>query len=216
MIRILLVEDQLLVRRGIKSLLELASDIVVIADVSSADEGVAAIREHRPDVVLLDVRMPGKSGIEVVRELRATDELPPTILLTTFDDDEALLEGVKAGARGFLLKDISLELLTAAIRSVAAGENLIRPAITQHVLRGLDRIRPEPDANDAPQNLERLTHRELDVLRLIAGGYSNREIAEALGTVEGTVKNHASSILSKLGVRDRTRAVLKALELGFL
>ena len=216
MIRILLVEDQLLVRRGIKSLLELASDIVVIADVSSADEGVAAIREHRPDVVLLDVRMPGKSGIEVVRELRATDELPPTILLTTFDDDEALLEGVKAGARGFLLKDISLELLTAAIRSVAAGENLIRPAITQHVLRGLDRIRPEPDVNDTPQNLERLTHRELDVLRLIAGGYSNREIAEALGTVEGTVKNHASSILSKLGVRDRTRAVLKALELGFL
>ena len=131
-------------------------------------------------------------------------------------EKEMLLEGVKAGARGFLLKDISLELLTAAIRSVAAGENLIRPAITQHVLRGLDRIRPEPDANDAPQNLERLTHRELDVLRLIAGGYSNREIAEALGTVEGTVKNHASSILSKLGVRDRTRAVLKALELGFL
>jgi DNA-binding NarL/FixJ family response regulator len=213
MIRVLLVEDQLLVRRGIRSLLELAGDIVVVADVGTADEGVVAVREHRPDVVLLDVRMPGKSGIEVVRELKASNELPPTILLTTFDDDEALIDGVKAGARGFLLKDISLELLTAAIRSVAAGENLIRPAITQHILRGLDRIRPETEPLETP---ERLTKRELDVLRLIAGGYSNREIAEALGTVEGTVKNHASSILAKLGVRDRTRAVLKALELGYL
>ena len=148
MIRVLLVDDQLLIRRGIKSLLELAGDIVVVADVSTADEGVAAVRQHRPDVVLLDVRMPGKSGIEVVRELRASDELPPTILLTTFDDDEALIDGVKAGARGFLLKDISLELLTAAIRGVAAGENLIRPAITQHVLRGLDRIRSEPEASE--------------------------------------------------------------------
>src|SRR5262249_37783987 len=163
-------------------------------------------------VVLLDVRMPGKSGIEVVRELQATDELPPTILLTTFDDDEALIDGVKAGARGFLLKDISLELLTAAIRSVAAGENLIRPAITQHTPRGRDRIRS--DADEPQESPERLTKRELDVLRLIAGGYSNREVSDALGTVEGTVKNHASSILAKLGVRDRTRAVLKALELG--
>ena len=216
MIRVLLVDDQLLVRRGIRSLLELAEDMVVVADVGTADEGVAAVRQHHPDVVLLDVRMPGKSGIEVVRELRDSDELPPTILLTTFDDDEALIDGVKAGARGFLLKDISLELLTAGIRSVASGENLIRPAITQHVLRGLDRIRPEMETHASHDTPERLTKRELDVLRLIAGGYSNREIAEALGTVEGTVKNHASSILAKLGVRDRTRAVLKALERGYL
>jgi DNA-binding NarL/FixJ family response regulator len=216
MIRVLLVEDQLLVRRGIRSLLELAGDMAVVADVGTADEGVAAIRQHHPDVVLLDVRMPGKSGIELVRELRASDELPPTILLTTFDDDEALMDGVKAGARGFLLKDISLELLTEAIRGVAAGENLIRPVITQHILRGLDRIRPETEASEPLDALERLTRRELDVLRLIAGGYSNREISSALGTVEGTVKNHASSILAKLGVRDRTRAVLKALELGYL
>jgi DNA-binding NarL/FixJ family response regulator len=214
MIRIVLVEDQLLVRRGIKSLLELAADIAVIADVGTADEGVAAIREHRPDVALLDVRMPGKNGIELLRELRASDELPATILLTTFDDDEALIDGMKAGARGFLLKDISLELLTAAIRRVAAGETLIRPAITQHVLRGLDRMRGE--AGESHGTPERLTKRELEVLRLLAGGYSNREISEALGTVEGTVKNHASSILAKLGVRDRTRAVLKALELGYI
>jgi DNA-binding NarL/FixJ family response regulator len=214
MIRIVLVEDQLLVRRGIKSLLELAADIVVIADVGTADEGAAAIREHHPDVVLLDVRMPGKNGIELLRELRANEELPATILLTTFDDDEVLLDGMKAGARGFLLKDISLELLTAAIRGVAAGETLIRPAITHHVLRGLDRMRGE--ARELHETPERLTKRELEVLRLLAGGYSNREISEALGTVEGTIKNHASSILGKLGVRDRTRAVLKALELGYL
>ena len=214
MIRVVLIDDQMLVRRGIRTLLELGGEIVVAADVGTADEGVAAIREHHPDVVLLDVRMPGKSGIELLRELGASKELPPTILLTTFDDDEALIEGMKAGARGFLLKDISLELLRAAIRGVAAGETAIRPAVTQHVLRGLDRMRTQP--SEAHETPERLTKRELQVLRLLAGGYSNREIAEALGTVEGTVKNHASSILAKLGVRDRTRAVLKALELGYL
>lgn len=216
MIRVVLVEDQMLVRRGIETLLEMAGDIVVVADAASADEGVAAIREHHPDVVLLDVRMPGKNGIELLRELGGSEELPPTILLTTFDDDEALIDGLKAGARGFLLKDISLELLTDAIRRVAAGATAIRPAITQHVLRGLDRMRAQAQASEVQETPERLTKRELEVLRLLAGGYSNREIAGALGMVEGTVKNHASSILAKLGVRDRTRAVLRALEMGYL
>jgi DNA-binding NarL/FixJ family response regulator len=214
MIRVVLVEDQLLVRRGIKSLLELADDIVVVADVASVDEAAVAIRRERPDVVLLDVRMPGKSGIDLLGELRASDELPPTILLTTFDDDDALLQGVKAGARGYLLKDVSLERLTDAIRSVAAGATMIRPAITEHLLRGLDRLRGA--ACDRPPAFESLTKRELEVLRLMAGGYSNCEIADAIGIAEGTVKNHASSILAKLGVRDRTRAVLKAIELGCL
>ena len=214
MIRVALVDDQLLVRRGIKSLLEMVDDITVVADVSSVDEAAAAIRRERPDVVLLDVRMPGKSGLDLLGELHASDELPPTILLTTFDDDAALLHGVKAGARGYLLKDVSLEQLTDGIRAVAAGATLIRPAITEHVLRGLDRLRGV--VRDTTPALEPLTKRELEVLRLMAGGYSNREISGALGTVEGTVKNHASSILAKLGVRDRTRAVLKAMELGYL
>jgi DNA-binding NarL/FixJ family response regulator len=214
MIRVVLVEDQMLVRRGIRSLLELAGNIEVIADASTANEGVIIIRRDKPDVVLLDVRMPGKDGIELLRELRATDELPATILLTTFDDDEALFEGVKAGARGYLLKDVSLEQLTDAIRSVAAGETLIKPAITERLFRGLESFRGELK-NSTPA-LEPLTKRELETLRLMAGGYSNREISAALGTVEGTIKNHASSILAKLGVRDRTRAVLKALELGYL
>jgi DNA-binding NarL/FixJ family response regulator len=213
-IRIVLVEDQLLVRRGIKSLLALTDDILVVADVAGVDDAVVAIRRERPDVVLLDVRMPGKSGIDLLDELSASDELPPTILLTTFDDDEALLRGVKAGARGYLLKDVSLEQLTDAIRSVSSGATVIRPAITEHVMRGLDRLRGTKC--EQPSTFDSLTKRELEVLRLMAGGYSNCEIAAAIGIAEGTVKNHASSILAKLGVRDRTRAVLKAIELGYL
>jgi DNA-binding NarL/FixJ family response regulator len=213
MIRVALVDDQTLVRRGIRSLLELAPDITIVAEAADGDEALEMIRRERPDAVLLDVRMPKRTGIEVLRELRASNALPPTILLTTFDDDEALLEGVKAGARGYLLKDVSLEQLTDAIRTVASGGTLIRPAVTERVLRGLEHIRPTFEALSPP---DPLTKREVEILRLMAGGYSNREIADALGTAEGTVKNHASSILSKLGVRDRTRAVLKALELGYI
>jgi DNA-binding NarL/FixJ family response regulator len=207
------VDDQTLVRRGIRSLLELSGDVTIVAEAGDGEDGLAAIRRERPDVVLLDVRMPKKGGLDVLRELQSDPSPPPTILLTTFDDDEVLLEGVKAGARGYLLKDVSLEQLTEAIRTVADGGTLIRPAITERVLRGLEHVRRDFDALSPP---DPLTKRELEILRLMAGGYSNREIADALGTAEGTVKNHASSILSKLGVRDRTRAVLKALELGYI
>jgi DNA-binding NarL/FixJ family response regulator len=212
-IRIVLVDDQTLVRQGIRSLLQLSGDIEIAAEASDGDEGLAAIRRERPDVVLLDVRMPRKGGIDVLRELQAAGDAPPTILLTTFDDDEVLLEAVKAGARGYLLKDVSLEQLTGAVRTVAEGGTVIRPAVTERVLRGLEHVRRDFDALSPP---DPLTKREVEILRLMAGGYSNREIADALGTAEGTVKNHASSILSKLGVRDRTRAVLKALELGYI
>ena len=213
MIRVVLVDDQTLVRQGIRSLLELSGEVAIVAEASDGDEGIAVIRRERPDVVLLDLRMPKKGGVDVLRVLQATGALPPTIVLTTFDDDEALLDAVKAGAKGYLLKDTSLERLTEAIRVVAAGDSLIRPAVTERVLRGLEHIRRDFDALSPP---DPLTRRELEILRLMAGGYSNREIADALGTAEGTVKNHASSILSKLGVRDRTRAVLKALELGYI
>jgi DNA-binding NarL/FixJ family response regulator len=213
MIRVVLIDDQTLVRRGIRALLELAGDITIVAEASDGEEGALVVRRERPDVVLLDVRMPKASGLDLLKQLRETGELPPTVLLTTFDDDEVLLEGVKAGARGYLLKDVSLEQLTGAIRAVAAGETLIRPAVTERVLRGFEHVRRDFDSLDPP---DPLTKREVEILRLMAGGYSNREIAEALGTAEGTIKNHASSILSKLGVRDRTRAVLKALERGYI
>jgi DNA-binding NarL/FixJ family response regulator len=212
-IRVVLVDDQTLVRQGIRTLLELLPDMNVVAEASDGNEAPEVIERARPDVVLLDVRMPGRTGLEVLAELGRRGALPPTILLTTFDEDAVVFEGVRAGARGFLLKDVTLDQLADAVRQVAAGGSLIRPAVTERVLRGLSSAPATFEALDPP---DPLTARERDVLRLMAGGFSNREIAETLGTAEGTVKNHASSILSKLGVRDRTRAVLKALDLGWI
>ncbi len=213
MIRVALVDDQTLVRKGIRGLLDATEDIRVVAEASDGEEAVRAIAEARPDVVLLDVRMPRRSGVEVLQDLRLAGFQPPTILLTTFDDDAVLLQGVRAGARGFLLKDVSFEQLTEAIRAVARGESLILPAVTERVVRGLEHIPRDFESLDPP---DPLTRRETEILRLMAGGYSNREIAEVLGTTEGTVKNYASSVFSKLGVRDRTRAVLRAIELGWI
>lgn len=213
MIRVALVDDQTLVRKGIRGLLETTEDIRVVAEASDGEEGVRVIAETAPDVVLLDVRMPKRNGVEVLRDARLADRLPATILLTTFDDDAVLLEGIRAGARGFLLKDVSFERLTDSIRAVARGESLILPAVTERVLKGLEHVRRDFESLERP---DPLTRREAEVLRLMAGGYSNREIARALNTTEGTIKNHTSSVLSKLGVRDRTRAVLKALELGLI
>ena len=213
MIRVALIDDQTLVRKGIRGLLETTDDIRVVAEASDGEEGVRVIAETAPDVVLLDVRMPRRNGVEVLRDARLADRLPATILLTTFDDDAVLLEGIRAGARGFLLKDVSFERLTDSIRAVARGESLILPAVTERVLKGLEHVRRDFESLEQP---DPLTRRETEVLRLMAGGYSNREIARALNTTEGTIKNHTSSILSKLGVRDRTRAVLKALELGVI
>lgn len=213
MIRVVLVEDEMLVRSGIRGLLSLSQDIAVVAVAADGEEAIFVIRDHQPDVVLLDVRMPKRSGIEVLEALRASGPVPPTILLTTFDDDAALLNGIRAGAKGFLLKDVSVERLVEAIRLVAAGETLIRPAVTEHALKRLEETRREFESLESP---DPLTKRELEVLRLMAGGFSNREIGDALGASEGTVKNHISSILSKMGVRDRIRAVLKGMESGLI
>lgn len=213
MIDVVLVDDQMLVRSGIRGLLELNRDIRVIGEAGDGDQAIQVIADARPDVVLLDVVMPGRSGVEVLQVLRERGLIVPTLLLTTFDDDEALLQGMRAGAKGFLLKDISLERLSDAIRRVAQGQTLFRPAITQRVLQGLKET-PQPFAK-LPMP-ERPTARETEVLALMAGGFNNREIGEALGTSEGTVKNHVSTILSKLGVRDRVRAVLRGLELGYI
>lgn len=212
-IRLVLVDDQTLVRSGLSGLLGLTGDIEVVGEAADGATAIELIAATRPDVVLLDVRMPGLSGIDVLAALRAQGILPPTLLLTTFDDDEALLEGMRGGARGFMLKDISLERLADAIRAVAAGETLFRPAVTERVRAGLAAV--QADYPRLPM-LEQLTARELEILRLMAGGFNNREIADALGPSEGTIKNHVSSILGKLGVRDRVRAVLRGLELGYI
>ena len=210
MIRVCLVDDQTLVRQGVRSLLELSDDIRVVAEAGDGRQAIETIPQVKPDVVLLDMRMPVMSGLEALQALAAQGQLPPTIILTSFDDDELVLAGLKAGARGFLLKDVSLEQLVDAIHTVAAGGSLVQPAVTQRLLSGMETIRNDFVSLDQP---DPLTERETEILRLMAGGYSNKEIAGSLGVAEGTVKNHVSNILSKLGVRDRTRAVLKAFEL---
>lgn len=211
MIRILLVDDQTLVRQGIRSLLSLpeADGLEVVAEATDGQQAIAIVPEINPDVILMDMRMPVMSGLEALQTLTRLGQLPPTIILTTFDDDQLVLAGIKAGARGYLLKDVSLEQLVGAIRTVAGGGSLVQPAVTQKLLSGLEHMQTEFASLDRP---DPLTERETEILRLMAGGYSNKEIANTLGVAEGTIKNHVSNILSKLGVRDRTRAVLKALE----
>jgi DNA-binding NarL/FixJ family response regulator len=210
-IRVLIADDQMLIRQGIRTLLEMDDGISVVGEAADGAETVDKVLAMPVDVLLLDVRMPCQDGIEVLRTLSEREALPPTLILTTFDDSDVVLDGIRAGARGFLLKDVSYQQLLAAIRAVAGGATVFQPAVTERLMRagGAARITPE-----APR--EPLTAREAEVVRLMAGGYSNREIASALGTAEGTIKNHVSSILAKLGARDRTRAVLKALETGLL
>ena len=209
-IRVLLVDDQTLVRQGVRSLLSLAEGIEVVAEASDGRQAVEMIPQVAPDVVLMDMRMPVMSGLEALQALAANGQLPPTIILTTFDDDQMVLASIKAGAKGYMLKDVSLEQLVNAILTVAGGGSLVQPAMSQRLLSGLEHMRNEFVSLDRP---DPLTERETEILRLMAGGFSNKEIANSLGVAEGTIKNHVSNILSKLGVRDRTRAVLKAFEL---
>ena len=211
MIRVLIADDQMLIRQGIRTLLQMDQGISVVGEAADGAETVEKVLAMSVDVLLLDIRMPCRDGIEVLRVLSEREALPPTLILTTFDDSDVVLDGIRAGARGFLLKDVSYQQLLAAIRAVAGGATVFQPAVTERLLRAGSAVRIEAEA---PR--EQLTAREAEVVRLMAGGYSNREIARALGTAEGTIKNHVSSILAKFGARDRTRAVLKALETGLL
>lgn len=214
-LRVCVVEDETLVRHGIRKLLELGGRVEVVAEARDGEEALVRIEKSRPDVVLLDVRLPKLDGIGVLRKLRQNGASPPCLVLTTFDDREVTLAAIREGARGFLRKDVSLDQLIEAIETIAAGGTYLQPAVTESLLRGLDGARnalPRPGL----ALVEPLTHREAEVLGLMAAAYTNREIAKALGMAEGTVKIHVSNILSKLGARDRTQAVLSALELGLL
>jgi DNA-binding NarL/FixJ family response regulator len=212
-IRVVLVDDQTLVRQGVRGLLGLSDAVDVVAEGADGDEALALVAEHRPDVLLLDLQMPRRDGIATLEALRDTGDPTPVLVLTTFDDDTLVARALGAGAHGYLLKDVTLDQLVDAVRRVAAGERLWQPAVTDRLLRALlDR----PAVVDGLDRPEPLTARELDVLRLLAAGWSNREIADTLHLAPGTVKNHVSAVLLKLGVRDRTRAVLRALDLGLL
>ncbi|MBX3233578.1 MAG: response regulator transcription factor [Labilithrix sp.] len=213
MIRVCIVDDQTIVRQGLRSLLGIVPDFEVVAEAGDGEEALQVIASCRPDIVLLDIRMPKLDGIGVLDVLAKRPDPPACLILTTFDDDELVLRGIARGARGYLLKDVSLEQLTAAIRTLADGGSVIAPAVTDRVLRGIERFGAGFESLSPPESL---TKREIEILRTMASGFSNREIAKACFVAEGTVKNHISNILTKLGVRDRTRAVLRALHLGLI
>ncbi len=215
MIRILLVDDQTLVRQGIKSLLALSDKLTVVAEACDGEQALSILRfaKHTVDLVLMDIRMPKLNGVETMRRMKQEDNNTPVIMLTTFDDHDSVMQSIQAGAKGYLLKDVSLETLVQTIETVAAGESLIQPAITQRLIDGLQGVKTDFESAELP---DALSKRETEILRLMAAGCSNKEMAASLYKSEGTIKNQVSSILAKLGVRDRTRAVLKAIEAGFI
>ncbi|MET0550232.1 MAG: response regulator transcription factor [Xanthomonas sp.] len=207
-LRIALADDQVLVRAGLRALLQ-TQGIVVACEADDGQALLDAVAATPVDVVLSDIRMPGMDGIQALQQLRARGDRTPVLLLTTFDESDLLLRATAAGAQGFLLKDAAPEDLREAITRVAAGETLLQPVSTDPV-RARYRYRDE----DAPRDT--FNEREVAILRLLAGGYSNKEIARSLFLAEGTVKNYVSTILDKLGTRDRTRAVLKAITLRII
>jgi DNA-binding NarL/FixJ family response regulator len=215
MIRVLLVDDQKLMREGLRVLLELEPDLKVVGEAGDGAEALTAYETHQPEVVLMDIRMPGIDGVEATWRLHERWPNARVIILTTFDDDEYVFEGLRAGALGYLLKDVSGDKLAEAIRTVAAGGALIEPSVAQKVLAEFARLAPPARPADAGL-AESLSEREYDILVLLAQGFSNREIATRLALAEGTVKNYVTGILQKLGVRDRTQAALRAKELGII
>lgn len=218
MIKILLVDDQALFREGLRILLSVYDDIEVVGEAANGRLALQSIADLNPDVVLMDVRMPVLDGVAATRLLHEQFPDVRVIMLTTFDDDEYVFEGLRAGAVGYLLKDVDSAELVDAIRAAARGESFLQPSIAAKVVQEFARLGERPSVQKDPnqQLVEPLSERELEVLAEIAQGFSNREIANNLFIAEGTVKNHVTNILGKLTVRDRTQAALKAKELGIL
>jgi DNA-binding NarL/FixJ family response regulator len=211
MIRVLIADDQPLARAGFKAVLEATGAIEIVAEAENGEQAVELARRHEPDVVLMDVRMPGMDGIEATRRMQRQKIL----ILTTFGMDDYIIEALRAGASGFLLKDAPVDDLVRAVRTVAAGDAQLSPAVTKRLLNQVARRLPTAVQRDT-RSLERLTEREREVLRLLAVGMSNAEIAAALFVSEPTVKTHVSSVLQKLGLRDRVQAVIYAYENGLV
>ena len=214
MIRVLIADDQALVRGGFRMILESQKDIEVVGEAGDGREALLQAQELRPDIVLMDIRMPELDGLEATRRLLQNGEGTRVLILTTFDLDEYVYEAMKAGASGFLLKDVRPEGLADAVRIVAAGEALLAPAITRRLIEGF--VRRPPPGSRAPSELSELTGRELDVLKLVGRGLSNTEIASALVVSHATVKTHITHILAKLELRDRVQAVVLAYESGLV
>jgi DNA-binding NarL/FixJ family response regulator len=214
-IRVVVVDDQEIVRAGFAALLDTQEDLEVVGSAADGEEAVTVCRDRRPDVVLMDVRMPVMDGIEATRQVTQDGtEAPRVIVLTTFDLDEYVYDALGAGASGFLLKDVTAETLFDAVRVVAAGDALLAPAVTRRLVSEFARMRPTLPPR--PEALAELTPRETEVLRLVADGLSNGEIAERLVVSDETVKTHVSRVLTKLDLRDRTQAVVVAYECGLV
>jgi len=214
-IRVVVADDQQIVREGFAALLATQSDLAVVGTAADGEEAVSVCNAERPDVVLMDVRMPRLDGIEATRRVTSDGDPPPRVLvLTTFDLDEYVYDALGAGASGFLLKDVTAERLFDAVRIVAAGDALLAPAVTRRLIAEFARLRPQLPTQ--PERLGDLTPRETDVLRLVAEGLSNAEIAERLVVTRETVKTHVSRILTKLHLRDRSQAVVLAYETGLV
>jgi DNA-binding NarL/FixJ family response regulator len=212
-IRTLLVDDQALLRTGFRLILDHEPDIAVVGEADDGDTALELARQLAPDIVLMDIRMPRLNGIDATRRLLATDRPPHVLILTTFDLDEYVYEALRAGAGGFLLKTVPAVQLVEAVRTVAGGEALLAPAITRRLIEQFVR---RPRTNGPPAALGQLTPRELDVLRLLARGLSNPEIATKLVVAPSTVKTHVASLLQKLDLRDRIQAVVLAYESGLV
>jgi DNA-binding NarL/FixJ family response regulator len=206
-LRVVIADDQPMMRAGFKAVLEATGDIQVVAEASNGEEAIQAAGEHSPDVVLMDIRMPGIDGIEATRRLPKQRVL----ILTTFGLDQYILEALRAGASGFLLKDAPTQEVVAAVRAVAAGDAVLSATVTRQLLDQVARRLPAP-VSQRPAELDLLTDREQEVLRMLANGLSNAEIAAALVVSEATVKSHVSHLLGKLGLRDRVQAVIYAYE----
>ena len=214
MIRVLLVDDQALVRDGFRMILELDDEIEVVGEAEDGKAALVAVAKLRPDLVLMDIRMPGLDGLETTRRLMLQPDPPKVLVLTTYDADEYVYDAMKAGASGFLLKDVRKGQLVRAVRTVAAGDSLLDSGITKRLIeRFLGRSRLPPDGEAL---IRQLSSREMEVLKLIASGLTNAEIAERLVLGESTVKTHVARILAKLDLRDRVQAVVLAYESGIV
>lgn len=210
--RVIIVDDQRLMRDGLRLLLELEDGVEVVAEAADGKEGVAKFHEFKPDIVLMDIRMPEMTGIEATKEILKGDPNARIIILTTFDDDDLIMKGIQAGALGYMLKDLSGEELAAAIQTVMSGGSQLDPRVTRKLLGQIN----NPAPTRKPVQTDLLTEREVEILQLVAEGFSNPEISRRLHLAEGTVKNYVSGIIQKMAVRDRVQAAVQARELGLI
>ncbi len=215
-IRILLVDDQALFREGLRTLLSVYEDLTVIGEANNGQEAIEFVAQDQPDVILMDLRMPVLNGVAATKQICTQFPQCRVIVLTTFDDDEHVFDGLRAGAVGYLLKDVPSEKLVEAIRTTAAGQSFLQPSVAAKVVAEFTRMSDPPPTDPQAGLVEPLSSRELEILGLIATGASNKEVATKLYITEGTVKNHVTNILGKLGVRDRTQAAIKAKDMGII